>query len=56
MVLISSRAVDTFKCSPPLARVVSWAHSGVDPSIMGMGPVPAITKAVNDLHNVHIIN
>jgi acetyl-CoA C-acetyltransferase len=40
----------------PLARIVSWAHAGVDPSIMGTGPIPASKKAlekagwtVNDL-------
>ena len=25
----------------PIARVASWAHCGVDPSIMGIGPAPA---------------
>ena len=30
----------------PLARVVSWATVGVDPSIMGIGPVPAVKKAL----------
>jgi acetyl-CoA C-acetyltransferase len=25
----------------PLARIVSWGHCGVDPSIMGIGPAPA---------------
>ena len=30
----------------PLARVVSWAHAGVDPSIMGTGPIPASKKAL----------
>ena len=29
----------------PLARLVSYAHAGVDPALMGIGPVPA-TKAV----------
>lgn len=29
----------------PLARLVAYAHAGVDPSIMGIGPVPA-TQAV----------
>ena len=28
----------------PLARVISWATVGVDPSIMGIGPVPAVKK------------
>ncbi|MDR5012550.1 acetyl-CoA C-acetyltransferase [Agrobacterium fabacearum] len=30
----------------PLARIVSWATAGVDPQIMGMGPVPASRKAL----------
>lgn len=31
----------------PLARIVSWAVAGVDPTIMGIGPVPAIKKALD---------
>ena len=30
----------------PLARIRSWASAGVDPSIMGIGPVPASRKAL----------
>ncbi|GAA0608397.1 acetyl-CoA C-acetyltransferase [Paenochrobactrum glaciei] len=30
----------------PLARIVSWATAGVDPSIMGTGPIPASQKAL----------
>ena len=30
----------------PLARIVSWAQAGVDPSIMGSGPIPASRKAL----------
>jgi acetyl-CoA C-acetyltransferase len=30
----------------PLARIVSWAVAGVDPSIMGTGPIPASKKAL----------
>ena len=30
----------------PLARIVSWANAGVDPSIMGTGPIPASKKAL----------
>ncbi|HIJ61335.1 MAG TPA: acetyl-CoA C-acetyltransferase [Rhodospirillaceae bacterium] len=40
----------------PLARIVSWAQAGVDPAIMGSGPIPASQSAlkkagwtVNDL-------
>ena len=30
----------------PLARIVSWAQCGVDPSIMGTGPIPASNLAL----------
>jgi len=30
----------------PLARIVSWATAGVDPSLMGSGPIPASKKAL----------
>ncbi len=30
----------------PLARVVSWAQAGVDPAIMGTGPIPASRRAL----------
>jgi acetyl-CoA C-acetyltransferase len=30
----------------PLARIVSYASAGVDPSVMGIGPVPAVQKAL----------
>ena len=30
----------------PIARIVSWASAGVDPSIMGTGPIPASRKAL----------
>ncbi|MBE30164.1 MAG: acetyl-CoA C-acyltransferase [Acidiferrobacteraceae bacterium] len=30
----------------PLARIVSWATAGVDPSIMGTGPIPASSAAL----------
>lgn len=30
----------------PLARIVSWATAGVDPTIMGTGPIPASRKAL----------
>jgi acetyl-CoA C-acetyltransferase len=32
--------------APILARIASWASAGVDPSIMGIGPVPASRKAL----------
>ena len=30
----------------PLARIVSWASAGVDPAVMGTGPIPASKKAL----------
>ncbi len=30
----------------PLAKIVSWASAGVDPSIMGTGPIPASKMAL----------
>ena len=30
----------------PLARIVSWATAGVDPSVMGIGPAPASKEAL----------
>jgi acetyl-CoA C-acetyltransferase len=32
--------------SPPLARIVSYAAAAVDPRVMGIGPVPAVRKAL----------
>lgn len=30
----------------PLGRIVSWAYAGVEPDVMGIGPVPAARKAL----------
>ena len=30
----------------PLAKIISWATCGVDPSLMGSGPIPAVKKAL----------
>ena len=30
----------------PLARIASWATAGVDPAIMGTGPIPSVRKAL----------
>ena len=31
----------------PMVRIVTWAQAGVDPSVMGTGPIPAIKAAVS---------
>jgi acetyl-CoA C-acetyltransferase len=45
MLLASESAVKKYGLKP-MARVVSMAIAGVDPSIMGVGPVPATQKAL----------
>jgi Acetyl-CoA acetyltransferase len=60
MLLASEKAVKTYNLKP-MARIVSMAVAGVDPAIMGIGPVPATQKAlkragltVNDLDLVEL--
>ena len=31
----------------PLVKIVSWASVGVDPTLMGLGPIEAVRKAIN---------
>lgn len=45
MMLASEEAVKKYNLKP-MARIVSMAVAGVDPSIMGIGPVPATKKAL----------
>ena len=44
--VLMSREEAEKRGAPILARVASWATAGVDPSIMGIGPVPATKKAL----------
>jgi acetyl-CoA acyltransferase len=44
--LLASDDVVTAKKLKPLARVLTWAVAGVEPRMMGMGPVPAAQKAL----------
>ncbi|CAN5658482.1 acetyl-CoA C-acetyltransferase [soil metagenome] len=44
--VVMSRAEAEKRGSPILARIASWASAGVDPSIMGIGPVPATRRAL----------
>jgi acetyl-CoA C-acetyltransferase len=45
VVLASSTAVNKHKLKP-IARLVAYAHAGVEPAYMGMGPVPATRIAL----------
>jgi acetyl-CoA C-acetyltransferase len=45
-VVLMERGVAERRGVKPLARLVSYAHAGVDPAYMGIGPVPASRKAL----------
>ena len=45
-VLLMSAADAAKRGVKPLARIVSWATAGVDPSVMGTGPIPASRLAL----------
>ena len=45
LLLTSSEEAEK-KSIKPLAKIVSWASVGVDPSLMGLGPIEAVKKAV----------
>ena len=45
LIVVSEKALKEHNLTP-LARIVSYAVSGVEPSIMGIGPVPAIKAAL----------
>ncbi len=45
VVLMTAKEADA-RGLKPLARIVSWAHAGVDPAVMGTGPIPASRAAV----------
>jgi len=46
LLLASEEAVKKYSLTP-FAKIVSMASAGVDPAIMGIGPVPATKKALN---------
>jgi acetyl-CoA C-acetyltransferase len=45
-VILMSAADAAKRGVKPLARIVSWATAGVDPSVMGTGPIPASRLAL----------
>jgi acetyl-CoA C-acetyltransferase len=44
VVVLMSAAEAAKRGLTPLARIASWATAGVDPAIMGTGPIPAVRK------------
>ncbi|MCI8477793.1 MAG: acetyl-CoA C-acetyltransferase [Oscillospiraceae bacterium] len=46
IVLASAEAVEKYGLKP-MAKLVSWGQGGVDPKIMGVGPVPASRQAMS---------
>jgi acetyl-CoA acyltransferase 2 len=60
VIIASEAAVKKFNLTP-LARLVGWSVAGVDPSIMGIGPVPAVqglleatSKKIDDIAMVEV--
>jgi acetyl-CoA C-acetyltransferase len=45
VILMSAEEADE-RGLTPMARIVSWATAGVDPSVMGTGPIPASRRAL----------
>jgi len=57
--LVTTRAIAEQLGLTPMARLVSWAVAGVPPRTMGIGPVPAVAKALGragvELSDVNLI-
>jgi acetyl-CoA acetyltransferase family protein len=48
VLVVSERAVERLSLTPR-ARILGGANAGVEPSVMGLGPVPATTKLLDRL-------
>lgn len=46
VVLMENKAAQKHNLQP-MARLVSYGHAGVDPQLMGMGPVPSVQRALS---------
>ena len=45
--VLMTRKQAELKSIEPLVKVVSWASCGVEPSLMGLGPIPTVKEALN---------
>lgn len=46
-IVLASGKVVAERGLKPMARILSWGHAGVEPSLMGLGPVKAVPVALN---------
>lgn len=46
-VVLAERGTAEAQGLKPMARLVAYGHAGVDPKIMGIGPIPAVKKALD---------
>jgi acetyl-CoA C-acetyltransferase/acetyl-CoA acyltransferase 2 len=46
VLVVATREYAARRGARPIARVVNWGRAGVDPTIMGIGPVPAVRNAL----------
>ena len=45
--VLMTRKKAEHKSIEPLVKIVSWASCGVEPSLIGLGPIPAVKEALN---------
>ena len=45
--VLMNRAEAEKRSIKPIAKIISWATCGVDPSLMGLGPIPAVRMALD---------
>tara|TARA_B000000437_G_scaffold184637_1_gene141286 strand:+ start:651 stop:1763 length:1113 start_codon:yes stop_codon:yes gene_type:complete len=48
ILLMNRKKAESYNLKP-LAKIVSWATSGVEPALMGTGPIPATNKALKKI-------
>jgi acetyl-CoA C-acetyltransferase len=46
-VVLAERSAAEAQGLTPMARLLAYGHAGVDPTIMGIGPIPAVRKALD---------
>ena len=50
--VLMSREEAELRGIEPLVKVVSWASCGVEPSLMGLGPIQAVNIALKKLNGI----